>query len=65
LGGVASALGYRGSLEEVNRISPADQPSDVVSSFLVAVYTGNSLPVIGISIVSGTASSAVVIVRAN
>jgi len=59
VGGVASALGYRGSLEVVNRISPADQRSEVVSSYLVAVYAGNSLPVIGIGILSGVASSAV------
>jgi hypothetical protein len=56
---VASALGYRDSLEVVNRISPADQRSEIVSSNLVAVYAGNSLPVIGIGILSGVASSAV------
>jgi len=56
---VASALGYRGSLEVVSRISPADQRSEVVSSYLVAVYAGNSLPVIGIGILSGVASSGV------
>jgi hypothetical protein len=59
IGGVASALGYRGSLEVVNRISPADQRSEVVSSYLVAVYAGNSLPVIGIGILSGLASSGI------
>jgi predicted MFS family arabinose efflux permease len=59
VGGVASALSYRGSLEVVNRISPADRRSEVVSSYLVAVYAGNSLPVIGIGILSGLASSGV------
>jgi hypothetical protein len=59
VGGVASALSYRGSLEVVNRISPADQRSEVVSSYLVAVYAGNSLPVIGIGVLSGLASSGV------
>ena len=59
VGGVASALGYRGSLEVVNRISPADQRSEVVSSYLVAVYAGNSLPVIGIGMLSGVASATV------
>jgi len=59
VGGVASPLGYRGSLEVVNRISPADQRSEVVSSYLVAVYAGNSLPVIGIGMLSGVASATV------
>jgi MFS family permease len=57
--GVAAALGYRGSLEVVNRISPAYQRSEVVSSYLFAVYAGNSLPVIGIGMLSGMVSSAV------
>jgi MFS family permease len=50
--GVASALGYRGSLEVVNRIAPDERRSEVVSSYLIAVYLGNSLPVIGIGVVS-------------
>jgi MFS family permease len=48
LGGIAAALGYRGSLEVVNRIAPSDKRSEVVSSYLIAVYLGNSLPIIGI-----------------
>ena len=50
--GVASALAYRGSLEVVNRIAPEEQRSEVVSSYLIAVYLGNSVPVIGIGILS-------------
>ena len=30
-------LGYRGSLEVINRITPADQRSEVVSSYLLGV----------------------------
>jgi MFS family permease len=56
LGGVAGGLGYRGSLEVVNRIAPADRLSEVVSSYLVVCFAGNSLPVIGIGLLSAAAS---------
>jgi MFS family permease len=52
LGGIAGGLGYRGSLEIINRIAPADQRSEVVSSFLIALFAGNSVPVIGIGLLS-------------
>jgi MFS family permease len=55
LGGVAGGLGYRGSLEVINRIAPADRRSEVVSSYLVALFAGNSLPVIGIGLLSAAA----------
>lgn len=57
LGGVAGGLGYRGSLEVINRIAPADRRSEVVSSYLVALFAGNSLPVIGIGLLAAAASS--------
>jgi MFS family permease len=59
LGGISAALGYRGSLQVVNAIAPADQRSEVVSSYLVACYLGNALPVIGIGLLSAAASSLV------
>jgi hypothetical protein len=46
--GLAAALGYRGSLEVTNELAPDDQRSEVVSSYIIALYLGNSLPVIGI-----------------
>ena len=52
LGGVAGGLGYRGSLEVINRIAPPDRRAEVVSSYLVACFAGNSLPVIGIGFLS-------------
>ena len=52
LGGVAGGLGYRGSLEVVNRIAPADRRSETVSSYLIALFAGNSVPVIGIGVLS-------------
>jgi len=55
--GLAAALGYRGSLEEVSRIAPAEQRSEVVSSYLIAVYGGNSVPVIGIGLLAAITSS--------
>jgi MFS family permease len=55
--GVAGALGYRGSLAVVNRIAPDDRRSEVVSSYLVAVYLGNSLPIIGIGVLSAFVGS--------
>lgn len=57
LGGLSAALGYRGSLEEVSRIAPSDQRSEVVSSYLIAVYGGNSVPVIGIGLLAAVTSS--------
>jgi hypothetical protein len=56
-GGISAALGYRGSLEVVNRIAPSDKHSEVVSSYLIAVYLGNSLPIIGIGLLSDLMSS--------
>jgi MFS family permease len=56
LGGLAGGLGYRGSLEVINRIAPADRRSEVVSSYMVALFAGNSLPVIGIGLLSAAAS---------
>jgi MFS family permease len=57
LGGIAGGLGYRGSLEVVNRIAPADRRSEVVSSYFVALFAGNSVPVIGIGLLSAEAST--------
>jgi MFS family permease len=48
LSGIAAALGYRGSLQAINALAPEQQRGEIVSSYLVACYLGNSLPVIGI-----------------
>lgn len=50
--GAAGGLGYRGTLEVVNRIAPPDRRAEVVSSYLVALFAGNSVPVIGIGLLS-------------
>jgi MFS family permease len=57
LGGIAGGLGYRGTLEVINRIAPADQRSEVVSSYLIALFGGNSLPVIGVGLLTAAAGS--------
>ncbi|MER8368417.1 MFS transporter [Mesorhizobium sp. M1348] len=57
--GVAAALGYRGGLQVVNEIAPADRRAEVVSAFFICCFCGNALPVIGIGILSTVASATV------
>ena len=56
--GVAAALGYRGSLQVVNQIAPADRRAETVSSYLVACFFGNSLPVIGVGVLTFISTAA-------
>lgn len=55
--GIASALGYRGGLQVVNQIAPADRRAEVVSAFFICCFCGNALPVIGIGVVSAMAGA--------
>jgi len=50
--GCAMALSYRGSLQVVNAIAPAQQRAEVVSCYFIAGFTGNSIPVIGLGVIS-------------
>ena len=59
LGGIAGGLGYRASLEVVNRIAPPDRRSEVVSSYLVVCFAGNSVPVIGIGLLAAVTDALV------
>ncbi|WP_130618884.1 MFS transporter [Dyella amyloliquefaciens] len=52
LTGGAASLGYRGSLAVVNRIAPEERRGEVVSTYLIVMFSGNSLPVIGIGLLS-------------
>jgi MFS family permease len=52
LAGVTMALGYRGSLQVVNDIAPDERRAEVVSSYLIACFTGNSVPVIGLGVLT-------------
>lgn len=56
LSGVAAALGYRGSLQVVNEVTPQDRRSEVVSAYMVVCFFGNSLPVIGVGVLSAAAT---------
>jgi MFS family permease len=56
LTGIAGGLGYRSTLEVINRIAPADRRSEVVSSYLIALFGGNSVPVIGIGLLAAAAT---------
>lgn len=50
--GIASGLGYRSGLQVINAISPDDRRAEVVSTYYVAGFVGNSLPVIGVGVLS-------------
>ena len=50
--GVSVGLGYRGSLQVVNRIAPPQERAAVVSSYFVCCFLGNALPVIGVGVLS-------------
>jgi hypothetical protein len=56
LSGAAAALGYRGSLQVVNEIAPADRRAEVTSSFLLCCYLGNAIPVVGVGVISKLAT---------
>ena len=58
LAGAAASLGYRGSLAVVNRIAPEQRRAEVVSTYLIVMFCGNSLPVIGIGLLSSHTSPA-------
>jgi MFS family permease len=49
LSGVSGALGYRGSLQVVNQIAPAEQRAGVSSVYFIVCFIGNSLPVVAVA----------------
>jgi MFS family permease len=53
--GVSAGLGYRGSLQVINKIAPEDRRAEVTSSYFVCCFVGNALPVIGVGIISAYA----------
>jgi MFS family permease len=56
LSGAAAALGYRGSLQVVNEIAPAERRAEVISTYLLCCYVGNALPVVGVAVISQLAT---------
>lgn len=55
-GGIAASLGTRGSLQVVNGIAPSDRRGEMVSSYFLFAFAGNSLPVIGVGLLSAKTS---------
>jgi hypothetical protein len=56
---VSAGLGYRGSLQVVNQIAPADKRAAVISSYFVCCFTGNALPVIGVGVLSSLTNTTI------
>lgn len=50
--GAVLALAYRASLQIINEISPEGQRAEVVASFQIVHFIANSLPVIGVGLLS-------------
>ncbi len=50
--GLALGLGYVGSLEVVNNLAPLEHRAGVASSYFLCCFLGNSLPVIGVGVLS-------------
>jgi MFS family permease len=56
LGGASAALGFRGSLQMVNQLVPAERRAEIISTYYLITFVGNSLPVIGVGIITSAAS---------
>jgi MFS family permease len=52
ISGIAIGIGFRASLQIVNEIAPEAHRAEIVSSYLLVCYTANSLPVIGIGLLT-------------
>ncbi|HEX4681342.1 MAG TPA: MFS transporter [Gemmatimonadaceae bacterium] len=48
VGGLASGLGYRATLQEVNDMSSSENRAGVVSLYMIVLYLGLSIPVLGV-----------------
>lgn len=55
--GAAMAIGFRCSLGMVNEMAPSAQRAELLSAFLLICYTANSLPVIGVGVLSQLVSA--------
>lgn len=52
IGGIAMGLGFKGSLEVVNMLAPAEHRSEVLAQYYLITYSGLALPVIGVGIIA-------------
>lgn len=50
--GAVFGLAYRGGLQVVNDIAPSDRRAEVASSYFICCFSGNSIPVIGVGVLS-------------
>jgi len=57
VGGMASGLGYRATLQEVNDLSSSENRSKVVSLYMIVLYLGLSVPVLGVGFLGSYAGS--------
>ncbi|MFD8232683.1 MFS transporter [Streptomyces sp. NPDC059696] len=53
VGGIGQGLAFRGALTDVAEASPADRRAAVISTLFVVAYTGISVPVIGVGLLTG------------
>ncbi|MFG2805329.1 MFS transporter [Streptomyces massasporeus] len=53
VGGIGQGLAFRGALSDVARASPEHQRAAVISTLFVVAYTGISVPVIGVGLLTG------------
>jgi MFS family permease len=56
ISGAALAFGYRGSLQVVNELASDEKRGRLVASYLIACFIGNSVPVIGIGVLTTVAT---------
>lgn len=56
--GLGFGPGYRGSLEALNLIAPAERRAEVISSYFIFCYLGLSVPIVGIGLASAATSLA-------
>jgi MFS family permease len=57
ISGSAAALGYRGSLQVIYALAPADRRAEIGSAYYLCGFAGNALPVIGVGVVTALASA--------
>ncbi|MFE5758001.1 MFS transporter [Streptomyces massasporeus] len=53
VGGIGQGLAFRGALSDVAQASPGHQRAAVISTLFVVAYTGISVPVIGVGLLTG------------
>ena len=54
---ISAGFGYRGSMQVVNQIAPADKRAAVMSTYFICCFIGNALPVIGVGVLSSVTST--------